>query len=66
MSVMIIAHRLSTIRNAGTIAVIGGGVVVEQGAHEPLLEQRGAYFKLVNRQMARADSRDELVSIANA
>jgi len=66
MAVMIIAHRLSTIRNAGTIAVIGGGVVVEQGAHEPLLEQRGAYFKLVNRQMARADSRDELVSIANA
>jgi len=45
---IVIAHRLSTIRNADKIAVINEGAVVEQGAHDELLQNtQGMYFNLV-------------------
>ena len=42
----VIAHRLSTIRDADTILVMEDGRIVETGAHDGLLEQRGAYYRL--------------------
>ncbi|MDQ3785763.1 MAG: ABC transporter ATP-binding protein/permease, partial [Actinomycetota bacterium] len=42
----VIAHRLSTIRDADLILVMEHGRIVEQGNHEQLLEQRGAYHRL--------------------
>ncbi len=46
----VIAHRLSTIRDADTILVMEDGQIVEQGDHDELLEQRGAYYRLYNAQ----------------
>ena len=51
---LVIAHRLSTIRRATRICVIEGGVCVEQGTHEQLMDKGGAYAALVARQMEKA------------
>ncbi|MEG0735837.1 MAG: ATP-binding cassette domain-containing protein, partial [Longicatena sp.] len=50
----VIAHRLSTIRNADLILVINDGDIVEQGTHEELMKQQGAYEKLYNSQFQDA------------
>ena len=47
---IIIAHRLSTIAHADQILVIDNGEIVEQGKHEQLVEKRGLYFDLFERQ----------------
>ena len=47
---IIIAHRLSTVRNADRIAVVENGRIVELGSHTRLMEQNGAYAKLVHSQ----------------
>uniref|UniRef100_A0A3B4ZEH0 ATP binding cassette subfamily B member 11 n=1 Tax=Stegastes partitus TaxID=144197 RepID=A0A3B4ZEH0_9TELE len=44
---IVIAHRLSTIQTADIIAVMSQGVVIEQGTHDKLMAQKGAYYKLV-------------------
>jgi len=42
----VIAHRLSTIRDADKILVINDGRIIERGAHDELLAQRGFYHNL--------------------
>lgn len=49
---LIIAHRLSTIRDADKIVVLKGGVIVEEGNHDELLEKNGEYAKLYQNQFA--------------
>ena len=43
---VIIAHRLSTIRNADRILVLDQGDIVEDGAHEELVEKGGIYSRM--------------------
>ena len=47
---IVIAHRLSTIAHADQILVIDKGEIVERGTHEQLVEKRGLYFDLFERQ----------------
>lgn len=47
---LVIAHRLSTIQNADKIVVMDAGRILEQGDHESLMKQKGAYANLVSMQ----------------
>ena len=49
-TIIIIAHRLSTIKASEQIIVLESGKVVEQGSHEQLLSNKGAYHKLWKEQ----------------
>ena len=47
---LVVAHRLSTVRNADRILVIDKGGISEEGSHEKLMQQRGAYYRLYMNQ----------------
>ncbi|MBP7408705.1 MAG: ABC transporter ATP-binding protein [Flavobacteriales bacterium] len=47
---IVIAHRLSTVQYADRILVLDKGAIVEQGSHQELLAQNGAYRKLYDLQ----------------
>ncbi len=54
-TVMIVAHRLSTVRGCDVIAVVRDGRIVESGSHQELLDIRGEYFELVQRQLSTVE-----------
>lgn len=47
---LVIAHRLSTIQKADWIVVMERGIIVEQGTHQELFDNKGMYRKLVDLQ----------------
>ncbi len=50
-TVVVVAHRLSTVKNADKIVVLDKGKIVEEGAHQSLVERKGAYYTLVRNQL---------------
>jgi len=48
---ILIAHRLSTIMHADRIYVLEKGEVVETGAHDKLLEEKGLYYAMWRQQI---------------
>ena len=49
-TVIIVAHRLSTVRRADQICVLDQGRVIEQGTHDGLLAEKGAYYRFFSQQ----------------
>ena len=49
---LVIAHRLSTVRDAGLIAVMEAGRVIETGHHDALVAMGGAYARLRQLQLS--------------
>ncbi len=49
-----IAHRLSTLNKADRLVVMDRGVVVEEGKHDVLMAQQGAYYRLYQAQARNA------------
>ena len=43
---IVIAHRLSTIQDADKITVVKDGVVVEEGSHLYLMQNKSVYYRL--------------------
>ncbi|KAM3147604.1 hypothetical protein pb186bvf_000411 [Paramecium bursaria] len=50
ITTLIIAHRLKTIQDADLIYVLDKGTVCEQGTHQQLIELKGKYYELANKQ----------------
>lgn len=48
---IIIAHRVSTVKSADKIVVLDHGSIVESGNHESLLEEKGYYYDLYQKQL---------------
>jgi subfamily B ATP-binding cassette protein HlyB/CyaB len=51
---VVIAHRLSTIMRADKILVLYEGKIIEQGKHDELVDRRGMYYELVQKQLNAA------------
>ena len=47
---IVIAHRLSTIKNADRIIMLEGGKIIEQGSYQTLIDKKGKFAELVERQ----------------
>ena len=47
---IVIAHRLSTVQKMDRIVVLDKGKIVEDGAHQELLNKKGTYYNLWNHQ----------------
>ena len=52
-TMLIVAHRLSTIQHADNIILLSSGAIVEQGTHQELLAQKGAYYQLYTLQYTK-------------
>ena len=48
---LIITHRLASIRDVDKIIVMKNGEIDEQGTHEELINLKGEYYKLYNKQL---------------
>lgn len=57
---LVIAHRLSTVVDTDEIIVLDHGEIAERGTHEALLERRGIYAGLWNRQREADEARRKL------
>ena len=51
---IVIAHRLSTIKNCDRILVIDQGKIIESGKYDELIEKKGFFAELVERQRLNA------------
>ena len=47
---LVIAHRLSTAANADNIIVLDKGVIIEEGNHDTLIQKKGKYFEMWEKQ----------------
>ena len=47
---IIIGHRISSVRQADKILVLENGLIVEQGTHDELLNAKGVYFEMNEKQ----------------
>ncbi|MFD1256065.1 ABC transporter ATP-binding protein [Mucilaginibacter terrae] len=53
---IIIAHRISTIRSADKILVMDDGRIAEQGSHQQLMERKGIYYDLYEKQLLEEET----------
>ena len=53
---IIISHRISSIRNADKILVLDNGEIIETGNHDSLIDLKGIYFNLYEKQLLEEEN----------
>jgi ATP-binding cassette, subfamily B, multidrug efflux pump len=48
---ILVSHRISTVQDSDWIYVLEDGMILEQGAHQNLLQQKGIYYDLYQKQL---------------
>lgn len=61
---LVIAHRLSTVIGANEILVLDAGNIVERGTHNELLEAKGHYFAMWQRQQEVFEAEEKLEELS--
>ncbi|MES2062616.1 MAG: ABC transporter ATP-binding protein [Bacteroidota bacterium] len=56
---IIISHRISTIKNADNILVLDNGEIIEQGTHTQLMDLKGPYFELYEKQLLEEEEEEQ-------
>jgi ATP-binding cassette subfamily B protein len=54
-TLVIVSHRLSILATCDVVFVMDRGRIVESGTHAELLEKKGTYWKLYERQIMKED-----------
>ena len=57
---LVIAHRLSTVISADEIIVLQDGEIIERGAHRALLDKKGLYASMWDRQREATEAEERL------
>lgn len=60
---IVIAHRLSTIINVNEILVLDNGEIAERGNHTELLEKKGLYYQMWQKQQQLDEAQRRLVEL---
>ncbi len=56
ITTIIISHRISSIKDANNIIVLKNGQIIQEGNHEQLIDQKGYYKELYNKQIIEKES----------
>lgn len=59
----VIAHRLSTIVRADQLLVVDDGTIIERGTHTELLEKKGKYYNLWQKQLGTPQAKELLLQL---
>lgn len=57
---VIVSHRVSTVRNADKIIVLEEGEMVEFGTHQQLLDKKGVYYRMYQKQLKEEEKSKEI------
>ena len=56
ITTIIVSHRISSIKNTNNIIVLENGRIIQEGNHDQLINQKGYYKQLYNKQIIEKES----------
>ena len=56
ITTIIVSHRISSIKNTNNIIVLKNGKIIQEGNHDQLINQKGYYKQLYNKQIIKKES----------